>query len=113
MRTWTFGAELKQLREAAGLSQEDAAKALDVRLGTYGSWERGTHAPRREALDRIVEFFNVPPATIGVEAPDGWEFVPARWIRDELAAAEERARLRHAETMQALRDLVVEIRAKG
>jgi transcriptional regulator with XRE-family HTH domain len=102
MRTWTFGSELKQIREAAGLSQEDVAKALDVRLGTYGSWERGTHAPRREALDRIVEFFNVPPAAIGLEAPDGWELVPAAWIRESVAAADERAAVRHRELMAEL-----------
>lgn len=111
MTTWTFGPELKSLRETRGLSQEDVASALGVRLGTYGSWERGTHAPRREALDRIVEYFKVPPAAIGLAAPDGWELVPADWIRDHFDAAEERARMRHEETQAMLGDILNAVRS--
>jgi transcriptional regulator with XRE-family HTH domain len=82
MHSWTYGSDLKRMRVASGMSQEEAARALDVRLGTYGSWERGTHSPRREALDRIVEVFNVPPTAVGLEAPQGWELVPAKWIQE-------------------------------
>lgn len=83
METWTYGADLRDMRNAAGMSQEEAATALGVRLGTYGSWERGTHVPRREALDRIVEVFGVPPSAVGLEPPRGWDLVPSEWIRSE------------------------------
>lgn len=33
--------QLKALRNARGLSQEDMAKALGEKTRTYGSWERG------------------------------------------------------------------------
>lgn len=105
METWTYGADLRDMRTAAGMSQEEAASALGVRLGTYGSWERGTHVPRREALDRIVEVFGVPPASLGLDTPRGWELVPADWIRDQIAAQEERARVRHEEVLAQLRVL--------
>jgi hypothetical protein len=79
----------------------------------YGDWERGKAVPGPDRLRAIVEQLGTPPEIVGYEAPRGYEFLPADWIRQELAAAEERARLRHDEMMQALRDLVIEFRAKG
>lgn len=35
--------ELKQLRQAAGLSQEATARLLAVTLATYSRWEMGHH----------------------------------------------------------------------
>lgn len=84
------------------MSQEDAARAIGVGLGTYGSWERGTHIPRREALDMIVEVFNVPPASIGLHPPAGWELVPSEWIRHT-----------HEEVMAELRRIEGVVRAAG
>ena len=110
MRTWTHGDDLRRMRLATGMSQEDAARAIGVGLGTYGSWERGTHVPRRDALDLIVEVFNVPPSAIGLDAPAGWELVPAEWVRQAIDGIEERAARRHAETLQAIDALGVAIR---
>ncbi|MGW0393789.1 telomere-associated protein Tap [Streptomyces sp. NPDC003042] len=50
--------ERKRLREAAGLSQDQVAKALSVRRETVTSWETGRTAPRppkRAAYARLLE----------------------------------------------------------
>ncbi|MFD7556700.1 helix-turn-helix transcriptional regulator, partial [Streptomyces sp. NPDC059835] len=50
--------ERKRLREAAGLSQDQIAKALSVRRETVTSWEIGRTAPRppkRAAYARLLE----------------------------------------------------------
>jgi transcriptional regulator with XRE-family HTH domain len=111
--TWRHGADLRDFRETKlRLSQQAAANKVQVSIGAYSAWERGTAVPKLESLRDIVERLGVPPEVVGYTAPDGWELVPSEWIRDEIAAAEERAKHRHEETMQALRDLVVEIRSR-
>ncbi len=40
-RATTWGGQLKALREAKGLKQWQAAKALGVPLRTYQNWEQG------------------------------------------------------------------------
>ncbi|MFF6771967.1 telomere-associated protein Tap [Streptomyces sp. NPDC012637] len=50
--------ERKRLREAAGLSQEQIAKALNSRRETIGNWETGAtepRAPKRAAYARLLE----------------------------------------------------------
>ncbi|MCK1822825.1 helix-turn-helix domain-containing protein, partial [Streptomyces sp. XM83C] len=50
--------ERKRLREAAGLSQEQIAKALKSRRETIGNWESGVTEPRppkRAAYARLLE----------------------------------------------------------
>ncbi|WP_345204953.1 helix-turn-helix transcriptional regulator, partial [Streptomyces lavendulae] len=50
--------ERKRLREAAGLSQDQIARALSVRRETVTSWETGRTAPRppkRAAYARLLE----------------------------------------------------------
>lgn len=50
--------ERKRLREAAGLSQEQIAKALKSRRETIGNWEAGVTEPRppkRAAYARLLE----------------------------------------------------------
>ncbi|SEE36499.1 helix-turn-helix transcriptional regulator [Streptomyces sp. KS_5] len=65
-------AERKRLREAAGLSQEQIAKALDVRRETVTGWEAGRTEPRppkRAAyvrlLDGLAARFPGPEPTTG------------------------------------------------
>jgi DNA-binding transcriptional regulator YiaG len=41
----TFATELKQARQAAGLSQSQLAETLGVHLHTVKSWERGRREP--------------------------------------------------------------------
>lgn len=40
----TFARQLKRLRKRLGLTQAQAAEALDVGFSTYRSWERGDQA---------------------------------------------------------------------
>ncbi|RPF25341.1 helix-turn-helix protein [Streptomyces sp. Ag109_G2-6] len=64
--------ERKRLREAAGLSQDQIAKALSVRRETVTSWETGRTAPRppkRAAYARLLEgLASLHPATPTVNA---------------------------------------------
>ncbi|MFJ9343405.1 telomere-associated protein Tap [Streptomyces sp. NPDC101733] len=68
--------ERKRLREAAGLSQDQIAKALSVRRETVTSWETGRTAPRapkRAAYARLLEGLaslhpSTPPRVNGVNA---------------------------------------------
>ncbi|MFE3032574.1 telomere-associated protein Tap [Streptomyces canus] len=65
-------AERKRLREAAGLSQDQVAKALDVRRETVTGWEAGRTEPRPPAraayirlLDGLADRFPAPAAPSG------------------------------------------------
>ena len=55
-----FKIKLKELREKAGLSQENFAKAFGVAQSTVGGWESGARVPRLPMIEKIAEFFNVP-----------------------------------------------------
>ncbi|MEU9181158.1 helix-turn-helix domain-containing protein [Streptomyces sp. NPDC048550] len=63
--------ERKRLREAAGLSQDQIAKALSVRRETVTSWETGRTAPRppkRAAYARLLEGLSTLHPVIAVNA---------------------------------------------
>lgn len=62
--------ERERLRKAHGLTQDEVAKALDVRRATVVSWENGKTEPRppqREAyarlLDKLAELYPAAPAS--------------------------------------------------
>ncbi|MFF3650714.1 telomere-associated protein Tap [Streptomyces sp. NPDC002181] len=64
--------ERKRLREAAGLSQDQIAKALSVRRETITSWETGRTAPRapkRAAYARLLEGLSTLHPVDAVNAP--------------------------------------------
>ena len=54
-----LSAELKRLRERAGISQTSLARALGVRQSTVAMWENGKNNPGYETLLRIADFFGV------------------------------------------------------
>ncbi|MFE4055604.1 telomere-associated protein Tap [Streptomyces sp. NPDC059096] len=69
-------AERKRLREAAGLSQAQIAKALDARREAVGNWETGRTEPRppkraayARLLDGLAARFPVPAADAPAAAP--------------------------------------------
>lgn len=72
--------ELKTIRKQKGLSQVNAAKALDVPLGTYRNWEQCISMPRDNAmLKQIADYFEVSmEALFGYDlmAPDGFSNLP-------------------------------------
>ena len=45
-----LGKNLRELRQARNLKQEDVANALDVPPPTYSSWERGKTQPDVETI---------------------------------------------------------------
>ncbi len=50
---------LKRLRKARGMSQEQAAKALGLSRTTYTKYENGVHDPSVETLLKMSELFEV------------------------------------------------------
>lgn len=54
-----FADRLKGLRKKVGLTQEDAAKKLDIARTTYSGYERGTSEPDFNTLNKIADFFEV------------------------------------------------------
>lgn len=57
--TATFGDRLAGAREAAGLSQEDLARKLGVRLKTVQAWEDDLAEPRANRLQMLAGMLNV------------------------------------------------------
>jgi len=57
--TATFGDRLAGAREAAGLSQEELATRLGVRLETLIGWEEDAADPRANRLQMLAGMLNV------------------------------------------------------
>lgn len=51
--------QLQKLRKAKGLTQEDIARIIDVKLSTYQKYERDVISPPYETLIRIADFYHV------------------------------------------------------
>ena len=47
------GAEIKSLRESAGLTQEDLAEIVGVSQPTLVDWERGNKRPSQRRVERL------------------------------------------------------------
>ncbi|WP_138310986.1 MULTISPECIES: helix-turn-helix transcriptional regulator [unclassified Clostridium] len=56
--TKRFSKRLKQLRETAGLTQEQFAKELKVSRGAISYYEKGERTPDIEFLDSLYDYFN-------------------------------------------------------
>lgn len=56
-----FGKELRQLREQAGLSQEEFAERAGVHRTYVGGIERGERNPTLQTICRLAAALNVPP----------------------------------------------------
>ena len=52
------GKEIRRLREARGLTQEQLAQAVGVGMRTVGAWERGETVPLNR-MGMLEEFFGV------------------------------------------------------
>lgn len=70
MRSWSVAHEggvigmLRQLREAALLTQEELAAKLGVPYQRVGEWERGEKAPRPSNQRKLCEALGVSPAEL-------------------------------------------------
>lgn len=54
-----FSERLKELRKKKGLTQEEAAKRLDIARTTYSGYERGTSEPDMNMLNKLSDFYEV------------------------------------------------------
>ncbi len=57
--TATFGDRLADARQAVGLSQEDLARRLGVKLKTLQAWENDISEPRANRLQMVAGLLNV------------------------------------------------------
>lgn len=68
---------IKALREAKGLSQEELATKLHAVRQTVSKWERGLSVPDAEMLVRMSEIFDTPVSTLlGEDVPETSVSVP-------------------------------------
>lgn len=56
--------ELKEIRENAGLRQEDVAKKLRVRVSAVSNWERGVNGIARKYIRPLTRLYGVTEAEI-------------------------------------------------
>lgn len=55
----TMGRKLQDARRDAGLTQQDAARNLEVTPQTLRNWEAGNHEPNDQFKQRLSEIYNV------------------------------------------------------
>lgn len=67
----TFGDRLAGAREAAGLTQEDLAQRLGVRLTTLQNWEEDLAEPRGNRLQMLAGMLNVSLTWLMTAEGDG------------------------------------------
>ena len=78
----TFGDRLAAAREAAGMTQEQLAKRLGVKLGSLQRWEEDLAEPRANRLSMVAGILNVSLIWLitgegeGIAPPDE-EAIPA------------------------------------
>lgn len=96
---------MKLARQLAGMTQEDAARALDVTVRTYARWERGETRGFLGELSRIAEVFETTTdQLLGVEGQS---------VEDQLSAlraevAELRGLLMDPEALRRAADALIE-----
>jgi transcriptional regulator with XRE-family HTH domain len=66
----TFGERLQQLREQAGLSQSQLAKASGVPVWTLRGYEQGKREPLWAVLFKLADGLNVPVDAFRVAASE-------------------------------------------
>ena len=52
--------KIKELREAARMSQTDLARVLDITPNTISRWENATYKPRIDDLEKLARAFKQP-----------------------------------------------------
>lgn len=66
----SMGERFKRLREAAGLSQSEAAEAAGVPFATLRNWEQGRRQPLLGAAARLAQALGVSLDELaGIDAP--------------------------------------------
>ena len=87
---------LKALRKAKGLSQEELAARLHVVRQTVSKWEKGRSVPDADLLIRLAEVVSSSSALLGPEVPPeaerGGTAEQLARIAEQLAVKNRRAR---------------------
>ena len=60
----SIGTNIKRLREAKGLTQEQIAEMLDVTFQAVSSWERDEYRPEFDTFVKLTEIMEVPATAI-------------------------------------------------
>lgn len=69
--------QLKQVREAAGKTQQEVADDLKIKVGTYRNWEQGLRELDGKKLIMLAAYFGVTTDTIlGTEYAEEIEEAP-------------------------------------
>lgn len=55
----SLGSNIRRLREAHGMNQEDLAKAVGVSPASISFWESDTKVPRMGAIEKMAKLFGV------------------------------------------------------
>lgn len=108
--TATFGDRLAGAREAAGLSQEELATRLGVRLTTLESWEDDAADPRANRLQMLAGMLNVSLMWLLTGKGQGLDAPP-----EEVEQGAKPGEMPPRETLRevrALRDVVEELDAR-
>jgi transcriptional regulator with XRE-family HTH domain len=80
----TIGQRIRTARKAAGLTQADLAKILDIPYQGVSQWERDLRNPKMETLEKIATALNISVFDLmGVQEDNGLVTVP---ISGELAS---------------------------
>lgn len=67
---------IKALRNAYNLTQEDLAKIAGVSDGAVSQWEKGETSPRMGAIERISQHFGIPKSKILDDSDKGIQLLP-------------------------------------
>ncbi|MGH6847189.1 MAG: helix-turn-helix domain-containing protein [Methylocella sp.] len=67
---------LRMLRHAKGLSQEELADRADINRNYVGMLEREEHAATIDMLEKFAEVLEVDPIEFFVSTPDGAKSAP-------------------------------------
>lgn len=75
---------IKRMRRAKGLSQEELAVKLNVVRQTVSKWEQGLSVPDADLLIKLSEAFEAPVSTLLGEAPEVTEADSLKAISEKL-----------------------------
>lgn len=89
--TWRrLGAEIKRLRQLAGLTQKQLARRVGIATNTLASWERGIRHPGRESMRHLDSALNSGEELTGFWASmRGQRELPPEW--EQITELERRA----------------------
>jgi repressor LexA len=60
----SLGDNIRRIREAHGMTQEDFGRIAGVSLKAVSTWENNLKSPRMGVIQRIADYFNIPKSFI-------------------------------------------------